>query len=240
MNKLKVVVTGANSGIGLSIVKLLLEKDYEIYACIRSGKEILEDLKNKNLHIFEFDLQNFESMKLSVREIFKISNGEIYGLVNCAGIAYGGLFNMTPIEKLKEIFEVNFFSQLQLIQLISKKMILNKQGSIVNISSTSGIFADAGTLAYGSSKSALIFSTRVLAVELGKYNIRVNSISPAMVKTRMLDMMDESSKQMLSLRKSIPGEILPSDIAELVEFLVSDKSTMISGQNIRIDQGMYA
>tara|TARA_B100000123_G_C25428058_1_gene295996 strand:- start:167 stop:523 length:357 start_codon:yes stop_codon:yes gene_type:complete len=116
----------------------------------------------------------------------------------------------------------------------------NKCGSIVNIASTAGIFGDEGTIAYGGSKSALIHSTKVLSSELGKFNIRVNSISPAIVETDMSSLMDQKSIERLNSRKSLDGAILPKDVSFFVEFLLSDKSITLSGQNFKIDQGMSA
>lgn len=239
-NSMNVIVTGANSGIGLSTVKLLLERDIFVYACVRNNSCNLDKIKSSHLRIFRFDLLDLDSMKENIKEIFKMSNGDIFGLVNSAGVAHGGLFNMTSLEKIKETFDINFFSQLQLIQLVSKKMIANKKGSIINIASTAGIFSDAGTLAYGASKSALIYSTRVLGVELGKFNIRVNSISPALVQTDMLKLMDQSSQELITSRKSLPGNISPSDVANLIFFLLSEDSSKVNAQNLRIDQGMFA
>lgn len=236
-----IVVTGAGSGIGLSSVKLLLENDFCVFACTRRTSDNLKNLSiNKNLKIFEFDLANKTSIKNLVKDIFSHKENNLYGLVNCAGIAHGGLFSMTTTETLESVFQINYFHQLYLTQLISKKFIRNKGGSIVNIASTAGIFGDEGTLAYGGSKAALIHSTKVLASELGRFFIRVNSISPAVVNTKMSSEMDTKSIEKLNARKAIIGDIESLDIANLIMFLISDESKNISGQNIRVDQGMFA
>lgn len=236
-----IIVTGAGSGIGFSVVKLLLDNDFCVFACARKTSDNLKKLSiNKNLKIFEFDLADKISIKNLVKDIFSYKENNLYGLVNCAGIAHGGLFSMTTIETIESVFQINYFHQLYLTQLISKKFIRNKSGSIVNIASTAGIFGDEGTLAYGGSKAALIHSTKVLSSELGRFFIRVNSISPAVVNTKMSSEMDEKSIEKLNSRKAIIGNIESLDIANLIMFLISDESKNISGQNIRVDQGMFA
>ncbi len=237
-----IIITGASSGIGLQIVRDLLESGRSVSACIRRTSDDLKHLKDihKKLYIYNFDLDERDSIKKAALEIFSNKDQKIYGLVNCAGLAHGALFAMTPIEEMERIFRINYFNQLYFTQLISKKLVRNKSGSIINIASTSGIFGDEGTIAYGGSKAALIHSTKVLATELGKYNIRVNSISPALVETQMSEQMDQKSKDKLNSRKSLEGVILPKDISSLAKFLLSEESQKISGQNFRVDQGMFA
>lgn len=235
-----VVVTGAGSGIGLDIVKRLSDDNYHLFSCTRNYSEELLSLSKKrdNITLFKFDLEDRSSIKDMVKEIFKFKDNSLFGLVNCAGVAHGGLFSMTPIEDIEKVFRINFFNQLYLTQLILKKLVRNKSGSVINIASTAGLFADEGTLAYGGSKAALVHSTRVLASELGKFNIRVNSISPAVVNTKMSLDMDKSSLEKLNTRKSIGGIIEPQDISSVVSFLLSEQTKNISGQNFRVDQGM--
>ena len=242
MKNKNIIVTGAGSGIGLEVVKNLANEGYQVSACLRqTSKEVLKiSSKNKNVNIFKFNLDSRNSIKDMIIDIFAQKDFQVYGLVNCAGIAHGGLFSLTPIEEIEEIFKINYFNQLYLTQLVVKKLVRYKAGSIINISSTAGVFGDEGTIAYGGSKAALIHSTKVLSSELGKFYIRVNSISPAIVNTKMSSEMDAKSLEKLNSRKSIPGVIEPSDISALINFLISDQSKNISGQNFRIDQGMFA
>ena len=120
-----------------------------------------------------FDLSNEEEIKAGIKQIAS-DKQPIDILVNNAGIPYGGLMTMTPISKLKEVFEVNYFSQILMMQLVSRYMMRQKSGSIINMASVGGIETNAGYLAYGSSKAALIWATKCVAKELGVYNIRVN------------------------------------------------------------------
>ena len=173
-----------------------------------------------------------------MRRILFQKKKKIDVLVNCAGIAHGSLFSMTRIEDLKNIFQVNFFAQILFSQYIAKNMMRYKNGSIINISSTSSILADSGSLAYGCSKAALSHATRIMATELGAFGIRVNGIAPAKVETKMGKLMDEKSSNILEQRTSIKGNILPDNIADLIYFLASEESQMINGQVLRIDKGL--
>jgi len=117
-------------------------------------------------------------------------------------------------------------------------MTRNNSGSIVNVSSSASILADSGTLAYGSSKAAFSHATRIMATELGAFGIRVNGVAPAKVETDMGRMMDEKSSNLLEQRTSLKGEITPENVANLIYFLASSESKMMSGQIIRLDKGM--
>ena len=145
---------------------------------------------------------------------------------------------MTPIEDLQQVFEVNFFSQIYLTQLVSKRMLRAKSGVIINMASTAGLLADAGTLAYGCSKAALIHGTKIMAAELGTFGVRVNCIAPSVTDTDMAKLMDEKSTELLDQRCALGGRIQPDEIGELLSFLISDGAKNITGQVIRIDQGM--
>ena len=113
-----------------------------------------------------------------------------------------------------------------------------KRGSIVNVSSTSSILADSGTLAYGCSKASLSHATKIMATELGSFNIRVNAVAPAKVNTDMGKMMSDKSIKILNSRSSISGEISAGDVADLIYYICTDGARFISGQVIRLDKGM--
>ena len=237
MKKKLLVITGANKGIGLETVKKFVDENWYVCACVRNVSSELRSLIKNSGEIFNLELKSEDSIKLCAKSI--LSKFErVDTLINCAGIAYGNLFAMTKIQNLREVFEINFFSQILFSQLISKKMMQKKSGVIINLSSTASIIADDGTLAYGSSKAALSQATKVMAKELGKFQIRVNAIAPAFVETEMGMLMDKKSIELLNERGSLKGNILPKDITELLFFLSSDKSKHISGQIIRVDKGM--
>jgi 3-oxoacyl-[acyl-carrier protein] reductase len=121
---------------------------------------------------------------------------------------------------------------------VAKKMMRAKAGAIVNIASTAGLRADAGTLSYGGSKAALIHATGVMASELGAFGIRVNAIAPAVVETGMAAGMDAAAKAALNERSALPGTVEAADVAKLVSFLISDASAKMTGQVLRLDRGL--
>ena len=205
-----------------------------------SFQNIYLTLKKKTkqtVDLLEFDLENEEEMKSKIQSLYK-KNITLDVLVNNAGIPSGSIFEMTSLKNLKKIFEVNFFAQIRLTQLLIRLLKKSKSSSIINLGSISGLIADRGTLAYGSSKAALMFATKVMANELATYKIRVNAIAPNATKTKMLDKMDESAKKFLIEQSFLNRESLPNEVADLVLYLASDKSTYLNGQIIRLDGGM--
>jgi len=146
---------------------------------------------------------------------------------------------MTSIKKLKEVFEVDFFSQTNFTQYILKFMVKNKKGSILYISSSSALDGNEGRSAYSAAKSALITQSKVLSRELGVHNIRVNTIAPGLTDTDMMkkNTTKETIKDVLS-RVSLRRIASPEEIANTALFLSSDLSSYITGQIIRVDGGM--
>jgi len=233
------LITGANRGIGLCVLKNFSKNGADVIACSRNRNEKFEQLisdiskeyKNKITPVY-FDLSKENEIDQGIKEINSISD-KIEIIVNNAGINQVSLFQMTSMEKIKEVFDINFFSHLRLTQKLMKIMIRNKKGSIINIASNAAEECDAGRLAYASSKAALIAFTKVLSKELGSFNIRVNSIAPGLTRTEMMDkdiskkIIDEAIKKVALKRVAEPEEI-----ANVVTFLASDLSSYISGELI--------
>ena len=234
-----IVVTGARGDIGLAIVERLISDGFHVAACCRSKADRIRaaftDLSQ--ITIYELDLRDADSIKSCALAIIKESE-HIAGLINSAGVAQGSLAAMTRISDMREVFEVNLFGPLHFTQYITKKMTRQKSGAIINITSTSGVLADSGTLAYGGSKAALAHASRVMATEFGALGIRVNAVAPSAVASEMADAMDEAAREKLSDREALAGETLPSDIANLVAYLLSDNASAVSGQVIRVDRAM--
>ena len=146
---------------------------------------------------------------------------------------------MTSMDKMREVFEVNFFSQFLFSQYVVKLMVRQKSGNIVNIVSSAAIDGNPGRSAYGASKAALICLTKVMAAELAEHNIRVNAIAPGITET---DMVEQSMSQEI-IRETVASTMLkrigrPIDIANTALFLASDLSSYITGQVIRTDGGL--
>jgi len=239
------VVTGCNRGIGKSILEHFAKYGANCIACVRNKTNEFEDfcqnLSSKNnvqINIVSFDLGDENEVLEGVKQILNIEK-KIDILVNNAGILFNSIFHMTSQKKLKEMFQINFFSQICLTQQISREMIKNKDGSIIFISSTSSERKDIGRFAYSSSKAAISSTTRVLAKEFGPHNVRVNAICPGLTKTEMADkntrpdFLDDELKK-ISLKRI--GKV--HEIANVAVFLGSELSTYITGQNIIVDGGV--
>jgi 3-oxoacyl-[acyl-carrier protein] reductase len=236
------LITGASRGIGLEIVRQFSRNGAYIIAGVR---EITENLTK----VFS-ELSQEHGNKI-IPEIVDLSNADIASdcarriamqyeidvLVNNAGIASGSLFQMTRLSEFREVFEVNFFSTATFSQFVSRKMVRNGGGSIINIGSTAGLNGDSGTSAYGASKAALMYLTRVMAEELGTHNIRVNAVAPSVTSTEMYFRMSESSRNAIIDSGALKRPVLPSEVADAVVFLASDAASMITGQILRIDGG---
>ena len=239
------IITGCNRGIGLHILETFAQNGANVFACYRKkSDQIIDNCKNlskkfgvKVYPVF-FDLKNNDELKSAFQEISE-SQENIDILVNNAGIIHTSLFQMTKIENFKEIFDVNFFSYIDFTQRISKLMTKKKSGSIINISSSAAHEANIGRSAYASSKSSIEVLSKVISRELGRFNVRVNSIAPGLTET---DMMKRSTPdQFLNetlKRISLNRVANPNEIASVALFLASDLSSYITGQTIRVDGGL--
>ena len=239
------VVTGCNRGIGKKILEVFSANGATVFACVRNIseefksniKEIEKNTKNKIIPI-QFDLSNENQIKEAANSILS-SNKSIDILINNAAMIHTAIFQMTSIKKLKEVFEIDFFSQTNFTQYILKSMVKNKKGSILYISSSSALDGNEGRSAYSSAKSALITQSKVLSRELGVHNIRVNTIAPGLTDTDMMkeNTTQETIKDVLS-RVSLRRIANTGEIANTALFLSSDLSSYITGQVIRVDGGM--
>ncbi len=238
------VISGCNRGIGKAILAVFAQHGADVFACVRQESEeftrsIHEVATNTGVSITPvyFDFADAEQVKAGARTITG-SKKKVDILVNNAGIASGSLLQMTSMQEMKRLFEVNFFSQVLFTQMISRCMVRHKSGSIINIASTAGLLGDTGTIGYGSSKAALIFATKTMATELGEANIRVNAIAPSVTKTEMYNQMDEAARNKLIESSILKRAAEPSEIANVALFLASSLSSYITGQVLRVDGGL--
>ena len=239
------VVTGCNRGIGKKILEIFSANGATVFACVRNIseefrsriKEIEKNTNNKIIPI-QFDLSNESQIKEAGNSILS-TNQSIDILVNNAAMIHTGIFQMTSIKKLKEVFEVDFFSQTNFTQYILKSMVKNKKGSILYISSSSALDGNEGRSAYSSAKSALITQSKVLSRELGVHNIRVNTIAPGLTDTDM--MKKNTPKEIITeivTKTSLRRIADPKEIANVALLLSSNLSSYVTGQIIRVDGGM--
>ncbi len=237
------IITGCNRGIGKAILEVFAENGADIIACVRKESDEFIGLAAKvaektgvSVTPVYFDLEEIDQIKAGIKTIISFKK-QIDILVNNAGIASGSFFQMTPMKDLKDVFEVNFFSQILFSQGISRYMSRFQAGSIINIASIGGVQADAGMTSYGSSKAALIFATKTMAVELGEKNIRVNAIAPSITKTDMFNQMEEKARNRLIESSALKRPAEAFEIANAALFLASHLSSYITGQVLNVDGG---
>ncbi len=239
------IITGARRGIGRATVEVFAKNGSNVWACARKKDEQFEEdmtalAKKYQVQIWPlyFDVTDEEEMKLAVQTIRK-QKVNVDALVNAAGIADESTsFQMTPMEKIKHVFDVNYFSVTLLVQYISRLMSRQGRGSIVNISSIAGIDGTPAQYEYASSKAAIIGGTKNLARELSNYNIRVNAVAPGMVETDMGAQIDDALKNDILSKVIMKRMGKPEEIANVVAFLASDLSSFMTGQIIRVDGGI--
>ena len=239
------IVTGCNKGIGKSILEEFSKNGANIFACTKVlNKEFhsltseIEKKHNNKIIPIEINLTDEESVKEGAKKILSY-DVKIDILINNAASIFSSVFQMTSIKKYKELFNINFHSQVLLTQFIIKSMIKNKNGNIVFISSSAAIDGNEGRSAYVSTKAAIIGQAKVLSRELGKYNIKVNTIAPGLTNTEMMKK-NTSVKTVDDMITNISLNRIadPKEIANVALFLSSNLSDYITGQVIRVDGGM--
>ena len=239
-----VVLTGANRGIGASMLEVFAANGANIWACARRSNEVFEArlqalAGDYGVQIFPvyMDLSDEDSVKAAARGIVAAAK-QVDVLVNNAGAIFTALFQMTPMARMKEMFDVNFFSQTAFTQAIVKAM-LKGGGSIVNLSSSAAIEGNEGRVAYAASKSAMITFTKVIARELARYNIRANAIAPGLTQTEMMESSTSADGMQQTLQRIAMGRVgRPEEIANVALFLASDLSSYMTGQVLRADGGL--
>ena len=240
-----IVVTGCLQGIGKETLRVLAENGANIFACSYKQTDEFEqfckelaDKNNVSVWPVYFDMMDNASVKEGAKAI-QAQKVDIHGLVNIAGINKDAYFNMVTYQDMLDTFQVNFFSQIVFTQYIVKLM-QRKQiaGSIVFTSSITALDGNEAQLSYGASKAALIGAMRTMALELGKTGIRVNAIAPGVIETPMTAALDSSVIDKKVKSMDIPRLGKASEVAELYMFLMSDLSSHISGQTIRVDGGI--
>ena len=231
--KKTILVTGGSDGIGKEICESLARKGYLV---------VNLDKKNffkKNILFLKTDLSSHKSIDGSFKKIIKISKN-LYGLVNNAGISISNDFIKYSLNDWKKTFDVNLNAPFYLSQIFSKFLIKKKiKGAIVNISSIGGNLAFPKNTAYTASKAALKHLTKSMALDLSKYNIRVNSISPGYTEGGMnvASWKNKKLRSARSKRSMLNRWAKKDEIANVVIFLLSQNSSFITATNINVDGG---
>jgi 3-oxoacyl-[acyl-carrier protein] reductase len=235
-----IIVTGASGGIGKSIVEKLHENGANILA---TGTRIekLEELKKKfnNIKILKFDISQHEKIEEFINTATEVLGGSRDCIVNNAGITKDNLTIRMSLEEWTKVIDINLTSTFLMCKYSIKKMLKNKSGKIINITSVVGHTGNVGQVNYTASKAGIIGMSKSLAIEYAKKNININCISPGFIKTEMTDQINEKHKEAIIAK--IPSNRLgkPDDIANTVIFLGSNLSDYINGETIHVNGGMY-
>ena len=235
-----IIVTGASGGIGNSIVEKLNQNGANILA---TGTRIekLEELKEKfsNIKILKFDISQHDKIEEFIENATKELGGSLDCIVNNAGITKDNLTIRMSLEEWSKVININLTSTFLMCKYSIKKMLKNKSGKIINITSVVGHTGNVGQANYTASKAGIVAMSKSLAIEYAKKNINVNCISPGFISTAMTDQIDEKFKETIIAK--IPSNRLgkPEDIANAVNFLSSDQSDYINGETLHVNGGMY-
>jgi len=234
-----IIVTGASGGIGNSIVEKLNDCGANVLA---SGTRLekLEELKSKfnKIKILKFDISQSDKIEKFIDDAANQLGG-LDCIVNNAGITQDNLAIRMSIDEWKKVIDINLTSTFLMSKFAIKKMLKNKKGKIINITSVVGHTGNLGQANYTASKAGLVAMSKSLAIEYAKKNININCISPGFIKTAMTDKIDEKFKELIISK--IPSARLgePEDIANAVLFLASDNSNYINGETLHVNGGMY-
>jgi 3-oxoacyl-[acyl-carrier protein] reductase len=235
-----IIITGASGGIGNSIVEKFYNYGVNILA---TGTKIekLEELKKKfnNIKIIKFDISQHEKIEEFINNATSELGGSLDCVVNNAGITRDNLTIRMSLEEWTSVIDINLTSTFLMCKFSIKKMLKNKNGKIINITSVVGHTGNAGQANYTASKAGIIAMSKSLAIEYGKKSINVNCISPGFISTAMTDQISEKHKEVIIGK--IPSNRLgkPEDIANAVFFLSSDQSDYINGETLHVNGGMY-
>ena len=243
MNDLKgknIIVTGASGGIGNSIIEKLNQTGANILA---SGTKIekLNELKSKfeNIKILKFDISQSDEIKEFIENATKELGGNLDCIINNAGVTQDNLAIKMSLEEWQKVININLTSTFLMCKSAIKKMLKNKSGRIVNITSVVGNTGNLGQANYTASKAGIIAMSKSLVIEYAKKNININCISPGFIKTKMTDRLDDKYKE--AIISKIPSARLgePNDVANAVVFLCSNQSNYINGETLHVNGGMY-
>jgi 3-oxoacyl-[acyl-carrier protein] reductase len=239
------LIIAGNSGIGLSTVELFSSKGRDLVITCRriedDFKLYCSSLMNKfNTTIVLIELDIVQSYQIDKLKKYLHSNKiKIRSLIIVAGMAHGGLLLSTRLEDIREVFEINYFGQISLIQNIQRFINKNGTGNVIFVSSIVGFDTAKGSLAYGGSKALINYTIPTLADEFSSSKIRVNGVAPSLTNTKMAKLMERDAFESMLNRSFSKRLADPIEISNIIYFLASDESIFINGQIIRVDGGMH-
>ena len=235
----KILVTGATGGIGKALVKKFLSLDGNVLA---TGTKIekLDALKKEfpKINVLKFDISEHSKIEEFIENVSSQLTG-LDVLVNNAGINMDNLSIRMKDEEWKKVIDINLGSTFFLCKYAIKKMLKNKYGRIVNITSIVGHTGNLGQSNYAASKAAITAMSKSLAIEYAKKNITINCVSPGFIQSKMTDNIVESIKAVLTSRIPMSKLGTGEDVSNTVAFLSSNAASYITGETIHVNGGMY-
>ena len=240
LKNLNIILTGATGVIGNSILNKLVIAGSNVLAS-GTNEEKLKIIKEKykNINTLKFDISDHSKIDKFIDDCGQIFSNKIDILINNAGITQDNLSIRMKEEEWKKVIDINPTSTFLITKNVIKKMLKNKNGKIINISSVVGHTGNVGQSNYAASKAGMIGMSKSLAQEYGKKNIKINCISPGFIKSEMTDKVNDDFKKNLEKKISLERFGMPEDVANVVVFLVSELSDYITGETIHVNGGMY-
>ena len=240
LKNLNVILTGATGIIGNSILNKLISAGSNVLATGTNDEKLKIIKANyKNLNVIKFDISDHKGIDNFVEDCNKILSNKIDVLINNAGITQDNLSIRMKEEEWKKVIDINLTSAFLISKNVIKKMLKNKNGKIINVTSVVGHSGNIGQSNYAASKAGIIGMSKSLALEYGKKNITVNCVSPGFIKSDMTDKISEDHTELLKSRISLNKFGNPDDVANTIAFLSSNLSDYITGETIHVNGGMY-
>jgi 3-oxoacyl-[acyl-carrier protein] reductase len=236
-----VVVTGGSRGIGLGIALRLTEAGFRAIAIARKESSELAAAiqETRSIQFVPFDLAEIEGIADLVKTLRK-DYGPIYGLVNNAGISAEGALALMPNSQIEQVVRLNTLSPMVMTKYVVRSMMADGGGRIVNVASIAGFAGYSGLSVYSATKASLIAFTRSLAREVGRMAVNVNAVAPGFVDTDMTRTLKDEHREQIVRRSALRRLVDVEDVANAVEFLISDRAKNITGTVLTIDAGSTA
>ena len=241
-----VIVTGGSRGLGLAIARRLTEAGYRVIAVARKQNSELaaamqeaESASPGSFRFVPFDLAEIEGISNLVKTIRK-NFGPIYGLVNNAGISFDGALALMPTSQIEQLVRVNTLSPIVLTKYVVRSMMADGGGRIINMASITAFTGYSGLSVYGATKASIIGFSRSMAREVGRMGVNVNSVAPGFIETDMTHGLKDERRQQIERRSALKRLADTDDVANAVEFFLSDKAKNITGTVLTVDAGNTA
>ena len=240
LKNLNIILTGATGVIGNSILDKLISAGSTVLATGTNEEKLklIQD-KYKNLNVMKFDISDHKNIDKFVEDCSSILSNKIDVLINNAGITHDNLSIKMKEEEWKRVIDINLTSTFLISKNVIRKMIKSKTGKIINITSVVGHSGNIGQANYAASKAGIIAMSKSLALEYGKKNIKINSVSPGFILSEMTNKISEDHTELLKSRISLNKFGKPEDVANTVIFLSSNLADYITGETIHVNGGLY-